>query len=305
VLPEHVQNLPTLGLVAPPPTTVDPGVPRAEVWGLPWRTDDPVGFPGLAYCLGGRSLFFGGWSPQLLEAEMPPPRWPTPVIHDLTTKYFDDAALQIGVDQTNDFVFGAMHEGLRQLLFDGLGGVADAIPLNQLPPPRWPVSPNGIEKLEAPLAVQGRPPRSGFFAINKFSSAPLIIRASRTAWAESNGDDVRKRLMLVPSCHVTRFEPTVVQGVGEVSVIHTNQGPISLPPRGVVVLAAGTIENARLALLSFEGVLGYDLLGTNLVSHMRSNYTFRLPREVLPALVGQDLVSIARSKPTTFQVVIL
>src|SRR5215468_11248082 len=37
VLPEHVQNLPTLGLFAPPPTTVDPGVPRAEVWGLPWR----------------------------------------------------------------------------------------------------------------------------------------------------------------------------------------------------------------------------------------------------------------------------
>src|SRR6266851_4962783 len=30
LLPEHVQNLPTLGLVPPPPTTVDPGVPRAE-----------------------------------------------------------------------------------------------------------------------------------------------------------------------------------------------------------------------------------------------------------------------------------
>src|SRR5690348_960621 len=40
-LPEHVQNLPTLGLVAPPATEVDPGVPRAEVWGLPWRTNVP------------------------------------------------------------------------------------------------------------------------------------------------------------------------------------------------------------------------------------------------------------------------
>src|SRR5262245_40653794 len=43
-LPEHVQNLPTLGLVAPGPTTVDPGVPRAEIWGIPWRTDVPQGF---------------------------------------------------------------------------------------------------------------------------------------------------------------------------------------------------------------------------------------------------------------------
>ena len=56
VLPEHVQNLPTLGLVAPGPTTTDPGVPRNEVWGLPWRSSVPGGLPGLAYCVGGRSL---------------------------------------------------------------------------------------------------------------------------------------------------------------------------------------------------------------------------------------------------------
>jgi Domain of Unknown Function (DUF1080)/GMC oxidoreductase len=60
-----------------------------------------------------------------------------------------------------------------------------------------------------------------------------------------------------------------------------------------VVLAAGTIENARLALLSFGGTLGYDLIGTNLVSHMRSNLTFRLPRAVLPGLAGQDLETSA------------
>ncbi len=59
VLPEHVQNLPMLGLNVPGPTSVDPGVARNEVWGLPWRTDVPRGFPGLAYCLGGRSVYFG------------------------------------------------------------------------------------------------------------------------------------------------------------------------------------------------------------------------------------------------------
>src|SRR3954463_2172803 len=58
--PEHVQNLPNLGVAAPPPVTSDPGVPRAEVWGLPWRTDVPDGFPGLAYCIGGGAGVFAG-----------------------------------------------------------------------------------------------------------------------------------------------------------------------------------------------------------------------------------------------------
>ena len=82
VLTEHVQNYPVLGLDVPGPITVDPGVPRAEMWGLPWRSDIQFGFPGLAYCIGGRSVFFGGWSPQLLDTqtatEMPTPPWPTP-----------------------------------------------------------------------------------------------------------------------------------------------------------------------------------------------------------------------------------
>jgi choline dehydrogenase-like flavoprotein len=294
-LAEHVQNLPNLGLAAPGPTTVDPGVPRAEVWGLPWRTDVPNGFPGLAYCIGGRSLFFGGWAPELLDAEMPPARWPAEVTQDLKNKYFAEAVTQIGVDETNDFIFGDMHRALRKLLFAGIAAnnIPLAIPLAALPAPPWPVGPIGIEKLEAPLAVQGRPPRSGFFPLNKFSSVPLIIRAARQAWFESGGDDVRKRLMVVPNCHVTRLETSLSQGSGQVTVVHTNQGPIPLPSRGVVVLAAGTIESTRLALESFPGTLGYELIGTNLIGHMRSNYTFRLPRAVVPALAGRDLQASA------------
>jgi len=279
-LAEHVQNLPNLGIAAPGPTTVDPGVPREEVWGLPWRTDVPFGFPGLAYCIGGRSVFFGGWAPELLDAEMPADRWPADVTQDLKSKHFGKAAEQIGVDQTNDFITDVMHAELRKQLFAGINGnrVTAAIPLAELPPPPWPVGATGIEKLEAPLAVQGHPPRSGFFALNKFSSVPLIIRAARQAWFESGGDDIRKRLMVVPNCHVTRLETSVSQGTGQVVVVQTNQGPIPMAPRGVVVLAAGTIESTRLALESFAGTIGYELIGTNLIGHMRSNYTFRLPR---------------------------
>jgi hypothetical protein len=174
-----------------------------------------------------------------------------------------------------------------------LNSVLTAIPLAQLPPPPWPVSAAGIEKLEAPLAVQGRPPRSGFFPMNKFSSVPLVIRATRQAWFESGGDDVRKRLMVIPNCHVTQLEASLSQGAGQVTVVHTNQGAIALPPRGVVVLAAGTIESTRLALLSFGGAIGYDLIGTNLVSHLRSNYAFRLPRAAFPGLGNRDLQASA------------
>jgi choline dehydrogenase-like flavoprotein len=293
VFAEHAQNLPNIGVVAPGPVVIDPGVLRAEVWGLPWRTNVSNGFPGLAYCIGGRSVFFGGWSPQLLDAEMPAPQWPAQVVQDLNNKYFRDASVQIGVDETNDFVFGRMHRTLRTLLAAGLNAVTAAIPLADLPSPPWPVSASGIEKLEAPLAVQGRPPRSGFFPINKFSSVPLVIRATRQAWIESGGDDVRKRLMVVPNCHVTSLETSISQGSGQVTVVHTNKGSVQVPPRGVVVLAAGTIESTRLALLSFQGVLCYDLIGTNLVSHLRSNYAFRLPRAAFPNLGNRDLQASA------------
>ena len=52
---EHVQNLTRIGLNAAAPVLTDPGVARERVWGLPWRSN--VAFPGLAYCIGGRSLY--------------------------------------------------------------------------------------------------------------------------------------------------------------------------------------------------------------------------------------------------------
>jgi hypothetical protein len=56
LLAEHQQNLPSLGL-------------GREVWGLPWRSDPALGYvdSGLAYCVGGRSLWWGGWSPRFLD----------------------------------------------------------------------------------------------------------------------------------------------------------------------------------------------------------------------------------------------
>src|SRR5882724_8125246 len=110
ILPEHVQNLPMVGIGFSSATTLaklyqlsptDRDNWRMDVWGLPW--DSSLDFPGLAYAVGGRSLFWGGWSPQLLAAELT--AWPPQVVADLSNRYFAEAGRQIGVTETNDFIF--------------------------------------------------------------------------------------------------------------------------------------------------------------------------------------------------------
>jgi choline dehydrogenase-like flavoprotein len=300
-LPEHVQNLPVLGLNPPPPTTTDPGVPRAEVWGLPWLTDVTGGFPGLAYCLGGRSIFFGGWSPRLLPSELAAAFWPNNMVAELTAAshgYFDLAADQIGTSTTNDFIFGDMHEAMRGQLKQGIdnNSVSDAIPLAQLPIHlhNVPAGQEDLFKLEAPLAVQAQPLRAGFFPFNKFSSVPLFIEASRLAQSEAAGDDFKKRLMIIPGCHVTRL---VTDGAGNprrVTAVLTDQGTIPVPDNGVVVLAMGTIESARLALISLPALPTTARMGNNFMAHLRSNLTIRIPREAINGLAGvQELQASA------------
>jgi choline dehydrogenase-like flavoprotein len=317
-LPEHVQNMPLQGLGVPPATSIAQlrsqgldGQPRAEVWGLAWHSGTP--FPGLAYCLAGRSLYFGGWSPQLLDDEMPtaanaPSRWPQAVVNDLNNRYFAESAAQIGTEETNDFIFGSLQNALRQALYDGIsnGAITEAIPLDNLP--NHPVlrnNPNAnaatlrqllgnppgagglsvqelrnLLKLEAPLAVQGQT-LPGFFPFNKFSSMPLLMKAARSAQTEAN-NDARKRLMAVPNCHVNRLQ---VQG-GRVVAVDTTQGPVPVPANGKVIVALGTIESARLALNSFAGLPGAQRIGRNLMAHLRSNLTIRIPRTTLAGLAG-------------------
>ena len=186
LLPEHVQNMPMIGLNVPSATSIaalrgqgSDRDPREEVWRLPWHSSTP--YVGLAYCVGGRSLYFGGWSPRLLDEEMPtdsgaPAPWPAQTVQELVAieGYFDRAAAQIGVTESNDFVSGPLHEALRQILFDGIvaGQVRDAIKPADLPlhldqdVAAQLVSKADIDqlKLEAPLAVQGttRPGRHFF-----------------------------------------------------------------------------------------------------------------------------------------------
>jgi hypothetical protein len=88
MLPEHVQNLPVLGLNAG--AARKDHAAQNEVWGLAWNSSDPIGFPGLAYCIGGRSVYWGGWSPRLLDSELPSAVWPKSVLGELNPKTLPD-----------------------------------------------------------------------------------------------------------------------------------------------------------------------------------------------------------------------
>jgi hypothetical protein len=143
-------------------------------------------------------------------------------------------------------------------------------------------------KLEAPLAVQARAPHAGFFPLNKFSTVPLLMKASRTAFSDSNGDDAKKEFMLLTDTHVLSLRKVQTgTGTWRVTGVDTSNGFIELAPGGVAVIALGTLESARMALVSFDGtgIPTQPLMGKNLMAHVRSNLVFRVPRAAIPGLL--------------------
>ncbi|QYN33658.1 DUF1080 domain-containing protein [Pseudonocardia sp. DSM 110487] len=348
ILPEHVQNTPFMG--------GEPGM-RA-----PWvvRPGSDLGYQqgpqsgaGLLYAIGGRSLTWGGWSPELLHDEPPGADegvvpgandemngWPPGVVADLQNQYFYDAGEQIGVTASNDFIYGPLHQALRQLLYDGIGGAggtgtfatlslqalrnhsavrvfrrrtgnaptdADLLEMLKLQLPAGAAVPAradllNILKLEAPLAVQSVA-EPGLFPVNKFSAIPLLVRVARLAASEAAGvgaeADARKRLMIVPKCQVLELI-TEAQADNWVRVtgvrVRDSAGnervvPLAPPTPGgrqsVAVIALGTIESARLALTTFQASLAAPRaaarIGKNLMAHLRSNLTIRIPRDSIAA----------------------
>src|SRR5258707_14053953 len=100
-------------------------------------------------------------------------------------------------------------------------------------------------KLEAPLAVQARPPHAGFFPLNKFSVVPLLMKAARTAASDSNGNDAAKEFMVLPHTHALslRTLPTA-SATTQVTRIATSPGSIDLSPGVAVILSLVTLDTA-------------------------------------------------------------
>ena len=208
-------------------------------------------------------MYWGGWSPRLLDEEMA--AWPAATVADLDGRYFDESSGQIGVDETNDFIFGELHHVLRQNLFGGMSGTPDVMPLASLPPSPLlkpgadpldllgltsagglsPADLLNMLKLEAPLAVQARPPHAGFFPLNKFSTVPLMMKAARVASLDGTTDG-KKDFMVLPGTHaLTIVKARTAAGTWRMTGVDTSQGRIDLAPGGIVVIALGTIESRR------------------------------------------------------------
>ena len=102
--------------------------------------------------------------------------------------------------------------------------------------------------------------------------------------------------MIVPNCHVqeliTETQPDNFVRVTGVRVWQ-NGGSVVVPlapPRNggqsAVVVALGTIETTRVALTTFQQSLAgraAQRMGTNLIAHLRSNLTIRVPRAAIAA----------------------
>jgi choline dehydrogenase-like flavoprotein len=263
---EHIQNLARIGLnvPSPMPPTHDSGQPRELVWGIPWRSHDS--FPGLAYCVGGKSLYWGGWCPRLTAADLL--RWPV-VVRDYLEAMYPFVEADTGVSQTADFINGPLYEALKT-------AIQNAAP--DTPHIDLTIALNGVEP--APLAVQGEPPASGLFSFDKFSAAPLLIDSIRENAMSSGGNDAQRRLFLVPRAHVTQLEVDGDRVVAIHVYVNGTHERLPLAPTCRVVLSMSTIETTRLALTAFPT----PLMGRNLMAHTRSDFTVRIRRSTLGPL---------------------
>ena len=269
---EHLQNLSRIGLNPAKPVAVDPGIPRDRVWGLPWRGN--IAFPGLAYCIGGRSLYWGGWAPRLTDADLA--QWPASLRTYLAANY-GDTEKEIGVDPVTDFISGPLFDVLLARMQTAAAAVASV---------------DAVQ--DAPLAVQGQAPAPGLFGFDKFSSAPILCDAIREA---SAAPDSSRRLFLVPRTHVTKL---LTNGGRVTSIELSTNGQaksLPVPPACAVVVAISTIESTRLALESFP-TAG---MGANLMGHLRSNTIVRIKRSAfaaaLPAALAPAAMIVRGSTP--------
>ncbi len=268
----HLQNLPKIGVGVPDPTKFppvtdndkDPG-PQSIVWGYPWHSNQR--FPGLAYCVGGRSIFWGGWAPRMTAQDLAP--WPQ-AVRDFLDANYETVEKEIGVKPATDYISGPLYKAL----LDAFRAAAPA----------------GFVVDEAPLAVQGKAEDSGLFAFDKYSSNYLLIDAIREDVGRRWRDDIDawRRFMLLPRTHVMRLLTAGGKVTGAEVYVNGQPQTIKAPlisDNCAFILAASTIESTRLALESFPT----PEMGSNLMAHLRTNLTVRIKRSQFPTLPPNPL----------------
>jgi choline dehydrogenase-like flavoprotein len=304
LITEHIQNLTrrNSGLAA----TV------AEDLVEPGQTNEPS-LVKHSRCVGGKSLFWGGWAPRLEPADMQrldadgERLWPQEIEDYLFQTGFRGGyqfcERETGVFPVQDFIKGPLQDALKALVENVVA--ASTVPsLKTVSPP--------------PIAVQGESPGSGLFSFDKFSSVSLLHDSLREDAEIANGNDALRRLFLVPYAEVLRLEtangrvqqivvaladPAAPRDKSKARVVRLN-----LKSSAIVVLAGNVVNSTRLALNSFPRLaplnVNGELMGRNLMFHSRSNFVWRVKRSAMglpgpdPANVATAALHITGSAPT-------
>jgi hypothetical protein len=246
-------------------------------------------------CVGGKSLFWGGWTPRLVEEDLK--QWPAEVVEYLRLKDKPDGyeyvEREIGTWPVADFINGD--------LFDILKNRAKSV-LSKVP------SLTTVQ--DPPIAVLGQSPGSGLFSMDKFSSLPLLLDAIREA---SGQNDANRRLFLVPNAEVIKLETNNGVVTQIVVALKNPYDPnnksqarivrLDVKPSAAIVLAGNTVNSTRLALNSFPRPKtlqpNSELIGRNLMVHVRGNFIWKITRPALgvPSTLEKELQTAALHIP--------
>jgi hypothetical protein len=173
---------------------------------------------------------------------------------------------QTGVSDDTQFIQGPLFNLVRQQ-------ATAAVQANAIP---------NLDSVEvAPLAVQGQSPASGLFAFDKYSSVTVLIGAVREAASQP---DSQRRLFVVPNAHVIEINANNGTAVSVLVNVNGANRVLPIKPNCAVILASGTIESTRLALVSFPtspNNSAAERMGRNLMGHWRSNIFARINRSAL------------------------
>jgi Rieske Fe-S protein len=254
------------------------------------RSQTNIEFSTHSRCVGGKSLFWGGWAPRYQREDMArldeagQRLWPEEIEQYLFRTGFQGgyeySEREIGAYPVSDFINGDLYQALKQRAEKV---VADRkVPLLK-------------QVIEPPLAVQGESPGSGLFSFDKFSSVPALLDSVREDDDLANHNDALRRLFLVPHTEVLKLEThggrvhQLVAAIADPSAPNDHKKArvvrLNLKSSAMVVLAGNTVNSTRLALNSFPrpATFGHngELMGRNLMYHTRSNYTWRVKRSLL------------------------
>lgn len=220
---------------------------------VPWRSN--ACFPGIVRAVGGRSIFWAGWSPTMRPSEHS--AWPRGTRQDL--RRHSRTVHKLAGVRTHPAMRGPLQREVMTKLTSWAAGL-----------------PASTRVAPAPLAVTFRHARGEF---EKFSSV-AILRTALEARPH--------RLTVLTGTRIRRLALCENRIVG----IETCGGSVELGRGSAIVLALGTIESTRLVLASVDGEEAHrHQVGHHLMSHLRTDLYARLmlnspaPNEGAAALV--------------------